>query len=132
MREIKFRAWDLTKKKMIQSLDNMEICDGKIIVGTWNYEETEIVNEHEAILMQFTGLLDKNGKEIYEGDIVKIGYFSPIGTVYTEKEVRIEYGETYPFNKFWASGGNVVREYRNKNSEIIGNIYENKDLITNR
>lgn len=69
-----------------------------------------------GILMQFTGLLDKNGKEIYEGDIYKWGNTPP------------EYKEIprYPDRLFHLIGERVLLP---EDIEIIGNIYENPELI---
>src|SRR4051812_17759551 len=65
MRTIKFRAWDKANNKFHYDFDLTSQFDGRI---SWNYETTELT---DIELMQFTGLLDKNGKEIYEGDILK-------------------------------------------------------------
>lgn len=73
--------------------------------------------EHEVELMQFTGLLDKNGKEIYEGDIIELdGY---------KYEILFIDGEY--------CGKSMLSEqlqmFEIVNGEVIGNIYENPDLI---
>lgn len=74
-REIKFRAWHKDLKKMFKI--------GQITLekGTWNFEPNDrdfigmsIPFQPSFVLMQYTGLHDKNGKEIYEGDIVKVRY----------------------------------------------------------
>lgn len=112
-REIKFRAWD--KDRMVKGFELFE--DNSAYRG--------------AIPMQFTGLLDKNGKEIYEGDIVNSsgdrnmqvsigGYWETVGGnghgvhIHNQKETRV-FGVS-PFNQ-----DNAL--------EIIGNIYENPELI---
>jgi uncharacterized phage protein (TIGR01671 family) len=72
-REIKFRAWHKDLKKMFKI--------GQITLeeGTWNFEPNDrdfigmsIPYQPSFVLMQYTGIHDKNGKEIYEGDIVEI------------------------------------------------------------
>ena len=113
MREIKFRAWDLNNRKMYDSYivdENGSFCvDGDF---TNNCECSE---EDRVIQMQFTGLKDKKGKEIYEGDIIE----------------QIFYGDE--ISKIML----VVEDIRNlesircgssKENKIIGNIYKNPEF----
>ena len=112
MREIKFRAWDKKSKHMFV---------GVSMLSAWNNEKKCFDMEYQdTICMQFTGLLDKNGKEIYEGDILKWTHPS-------FAENKVEYKIL------------IVRDIRNSLLieqdcahgwiEIIGNVYENKELI---
>ena len=133
MREIKFRAWD---KK-----ENHFIKDGFIIdhrgdeIGEYSYRSQSFVwndTEPNYILMQYTGLKDKNGKEIYEGDIVRISFQknNPAGVQddrwYT-KITTVEWADGYAgFNPF------CYQEHYQNNAnllEVIGNIYENSELL---
>jgi len=107
MRQIKFRAWDFENKQMRTELRASEI--GMLVEGGYKG------------LMQFTGLLDKNGKEIYEGDIVENNGCNWQVT-WKEGGVFIEILDAGKNGKWWISGEN---EY----SEIIGNIYENPELL---
>ncbi len=120
MREIKFRVWDETNKKWLDGhLLNVSCFWGSVhrngSAGTIN----------GVLLEQFTGLHDKNGKEIYEGDIVEYptDYFtmSKQGVIYSEGHfiplVRVEHGY------------NAIDNYCANDFEIIGNIHENPELL---
>ena len=116
MKEIKFRAWNGKEMSQPQHLYS----------SFWHKREKEIKE-----LMQYTGLKDKNGKEIYERDIVKttsgfigeilfydgafMGNFNPISEIIEGFEVVLN-----------------LKEVRNRRMEIIGNIYENPELTPNQ
>lgn len=108
-RIIKFRAWDKELKGFLQSFLIDEI--GRI------YEPGRSYNEwtDKVILMQFTGLLDKNKKEIYEGDIIKSqwGYGCPI--------VVVDLEDIF----YWQGEGSIDLSL----IEVIGNIYQNPELL---
>lgn len=125
MREIKFRAWEKSLQEII-SVHDIDFSSRQINTnGAWR-----LFNEVE--LMQYTGLKDKNGKEIYEGDIVEIHHPKLRGV----QDESIERGEIV-FNG--ERGGFAWKEPRtgilyglvtNDNAnEVIGNIYENPELL---
>lgn len=113
MREIKFRAWD-------GEAISFPLTIGDIVSGhlDWN-------DENPPILMQYTGLKDKNGKEIYEGDVVK--YISP---EFVGKVCYTTYGGRYELEE--KKGGTIYHHnFLGNEVEIIGNIYENPNLKNN-
>lgn len=126
MREIKFRAWDKQFQIITKVLpDGYKFTfDGKVIL--LDHRGKEIGESQDFILMQYTGLKDKNGKEIYEGDIVDYEL------VDGNKIFEIKYREDMA--KFVADGKDFHAWGLNQGdvserTEIIGNIYENPELL---
>jgi uncharacterized phage protein (TIGR01671 family) len=115
MREIKFRAWDGNSKEMygevgvIHPNHSTQFQSRK---GQWSFRPDQI----DLVLMQYTGLKDKNGVEIYEGDIVAL------------KVSAGEYKWTVKWNKYINGYGEDLSE---DYVEIIGNIFETPELLNN-
>lgn len=114
----KFRAWSKTEKIM-SDVKKIDFNNGEVDARC--FEETEI---EEVILMQSTGLFDRNGKEIFEGDIL-YGYagedFWEIVEFDTEEGKWIR-------KDIWYNSKLGLSE-NNEFMEIVGNIYENPELL---
>ena len=123
MREIKFRAF-VSKESRFNSIVGM--IKGEHIKTMLNPKFTKIYGEHcwdetGLILMQFTGLKDKNGKEIYESDIC------------TERNNNCKISFVNgAFIPEWVNRGysNYSLNYHCSKLEVIGNIYENPELLS--
>lgn len=127
MREIKFRAWDTTRSKMFPDIHKrIDFC--------------EILHMPEPFtVMQYVGLKDKNGKEIYDGDIVKRMYPKYIYSVTDEGDAAdMKWVEDISFivytnHGFWVSKEHFGWEGEGlwdwDSIEVIGNIYENPGLV---
>ena len=132
MREIKFRAW-LKEDKKMENVKTMDFTDKTIRC----LKKNEFINAYllrrvsfdDVELMQYTGLRDKNGKEIYEGDIIKykfpydkrIKHISPVKFLETEASFGIKDRYENEIPLYTASSNNYF--------EVIGNIYKNKNLL---
>jgi uncharacterized phage protein (TIGR01671 family) len=130
---IKFRAWDDKDKQMlypdlfssswstksskgeISDIPSIMTWDGNIYLAVESDDGfTKYKKQDQIILLQYTRSKDKNGKEIYQGDIIKETYASPDGSVEDTYRVVINVILTNDITTFPA--------------EIVGNIYENPEL----
>lgn len=133
-REIKFRAWDKEKKYMVEH--TYLAC----------YILKEILEYPDFELMQFTGLKDKNGKEVYVGDIVETNAVVSVKFKENTSEIESEEREikrwTIEFSRgsFWLNGEYSLEIWRQCNLsggidsgrtwfEVIGNFYETPELL---
>jgi len=134
MRVFKFRAWDKKKNRMIY-----DVIIGKDFFATcWDkdyvYGDITAISqnnwEKRYVIMQFTGLRDKNGREIFEGDIVNIN----------EEVVAVvrwdEFNACFFPDIRWKKEKGVIYDIRihraDEEWEVVGNIFENPDLLKKR
>lgn len=123
----KYRVWD----KELQIMLDVSLIDFKkgVLVGEhWEFGETNFMSFDEIELMQSTGLKDKNGKEIFVGDIIKCTR-GCLHEVYIEKE----YGGTFIGGMPAVYLKGLGEGYAwTEHEEIIGNIYENPELLEDK
>lgn len=131
MRQIKFRAWDKKIKKMWWNVQNAydgqenhqnpDKEDDNCDYSFYSCNFGDALKDDDYVVMQFTGLLDKNGKEIFEGDI--IAYRNRKDELMTGIEVKWTgiMGE----QGVYGYGYDITPD----KCEIIGNIYENSELL---
>lgn len=121
-REIKFRVWDKTEKRMIDVF-GIELDSNRV---TFDGTDYYLIGK-EVELMQYTGLKDKNGKEIYEGDIVDHAPHMD------RKEFGLTYCEVVKWDEsraMWQGLGRDEGFSFNSDLLVIGNIYENSELLS--
>ena len=129
MREIKFRVWDSGLKKMILFSPEYFLDDDRDTITFGTAERYYVAGDHDSgnrfKLMQYTGLKDKNGVDIYESDILEYR---------AKPNFDPNYPDRFRFSVQWGDKGfrdNRVGFdiYKYEDGEVIGNMYENPELM---
>lgn len=137
MREIKFRVWDKFEKKFITLEDLQKLGaihvenDGVISLSPHYRFATNMMLQTDTFdIQQYTGLKDKNGKEIYEGDIVTWGDNYNSFIEWYQETCQFVCHEVYPKRGRYAEPDRIhnIPAYTN-DPEVLGNIYENPELL---
>ena len=140
-RKIKFRVWDTVTKRMLSDFNLFGEVTCFDLVRQWLMEfpdgrgSLERMNDIET--MQFTGLRDKNGKEIYEGDIISISDNDPTSTGGWSLMVVEFHGSAWCYrdtlnNKIDDVFSLIGDSNQDDEAVVIGNIFENADLVTSK
>ena len=120
MREIKFRAWNKQRKEMFE-VANIDFKEKKVTLVNGIIRLSNVIFD-DVKLMQYTGLNDKNGKEIYEGDIVVLN------NIENDNMCIVR----YEHSSYRLEGRSLREDLSNVEDrflEVVGNIYENKNLL---
>lgn len=123
MREIKFRVYDKDTKMMhicgedIHDEISFTNEDNRAYYYNLQNGYGSLTEKSSYILMQYTGLKDKNGKEIYEGDIVQQYNIKANGII------------IYKYGQFGTNALGMFWDIHSSQTEVIGNIYDNPDLL---
>lgn len=122
MRELKFRAWDRFNKRML-NVNNLA-NEGSFIVAYKNRGDSIGLSDIEADIMQYTGIKDINGKEIFESDILswQDGYLNEHINAVAWSDKSLWWALNY-------EGEFVESLSRAELPEVVGNIYENPELV---
>jgi len=135
-REIKFKVWDVINKRIfpfeeaVSTGVDISTPDGR------NYQMplfsvAFVDNKHKLIALQYTNLNDKNGKELYDGDIVKVRESNEQSSISYENKlivwdnVELRWGLSHKDFSIFSEPLN----YFKGSLELVGNVFENKDLL---
>nr|WP_105248999.1 YopX family protein [Streptococcus suis] len=126
----KFRAWDIFHNKWVK---HFYITENGLIYNMEQLHRDLIgavpIEQSGLIVMQSTGLFDKNGKEIFEGDVVLENGWRKVAVSFGTQEIEENFGDKRIFQGFNLYLGGGYPEAVMSKYEIIGNIYENPELM---
>jgi uncharacterized phage protein (TIGR01671 family) len=129
VREFKFRAWDRNRGRWINVGRFYDVTNS--IQSTAYTSELYPTYEHDemkldVVLMQYTGLKDKNGRDIYEGDILEIPLFEP-----SRMQITFIEGAFCLADKSGEYSADIhyIHHADREQAEVIGNIYEHPELL---
>lgn len=124
MREIKFRAWLKEERKMV-NVETLFIGINRLCFGNSKTEDLFFRDFEEVELMQYTGLNDKNGKEIHENDLISCNKYKNIIVFFEEGCFKVKYRKT-PTTTITCALNSFLEKYKCK---ISGNIHEHPELL---
>ena len=135
---LKYRAWDSAKKEMFKDTFAMTESGQVVVVEQESVASSpDYVFVVHLVIMQSTGLVDKNGKEIFEGDIVRttrfLGRADEIGGFYEYEKDYL--GVVKVLEGSWVidTGSDAVNLWSEiDENEVLGNIYENRELLEDK
>ena len=130
-REIKFRIYDTDEKQMFyqEDIDYIDFFTGIVFIREDDGYDYLIDSRSDGKLMQYTGLKDIKGTEVYEGDILSIKIYSG-DKVIVESKTVVEFkdccfGVIWGYDKSFLS----LKSFFNTKFEVVGNIYEKPELL---
>lgn len=122
MNRLIFRVWNKEEKKFVDYPVYFNLINSEVVTELWygyQIQIEEAIQDSKYIVQQSTGLKDKNGKLIFEGDILKGPMdYGPAG--YIENIASVSYHKHYGFQ---------LNYFLLNHTEIIGNVFENKELL---
>lgn len=140
MRPIKFRVWDKANERMlnIETLC-LSFSPNGVLTSIYTYgpdfsNDPEVIGHDEpdlddVTIEQYTGLDDKNGKPIYEGDVIKSNYKYAQPKV---SQIIIENGNSYILGEDLATGNEMLVSDHISEIKVIGNVHENPELLEDK
>lgn len=133
-RKFKFRVWDSQQKKLwyVGERNGFEYYNVSLdICQSWEVSRARMCYGHSRntgdVLMQWTGLKDKNGCDIYEGDILEVDF--PTWNLHGVRVVARWDAPSFVFDNQVENWTEELKGYIQSRYKVIGNIYENPDLI---
>ncbi len=131
MRNLMFRAWDKEKKKWIDGAYGFHILGEAMLIGGL-FHDYSIEDLNNIIIEQFTGLLDKNGKEIYEGDIVEYFQYSQVCSKCAHRDKNVNEVKFNALGVTLSSYRIIDPQSDITEIEIIGNVHTHPELLSER